>query len=105
MKPLKLIAALTILTTASAFAADAAKTEAGVKPAPVLASAAAPAAAGVATAVAAPLSAPSSAPLSVPSAAAKKEAGRARADVRREAVEAVRSHENTLSRDLGFYTR
>ncbi|KQV78622.1 hypothetical protein ASD15_22740 [Massilia sp. Root351] len=99
MKSLKLIAALTVLSAASAFASDAPKAEAqapaDAKPAPVLlASAATPAAAaGLATAVAAPL------------APAKKDIGRSRAEVQREAVEAVRNHENTLSRDLSFYTR
>lgn len=103
MKSLKLIAALTVLTTASAFASDAPKTvaqaevqaQAEAKPAPaLLASAAAPAAAtGIATAAAVPL------------AAARKDTGRSRAEVQREAVEAVRNHENTLSRDLSFYTK
>ena len=101
MKSLKLIVALTALTTASAFASDAPKADAqstaqaDAKQAPVLlASAAAPAAAaGVATALPAAL------------APARKDAGRSRAEVKREAVEAVRNHENTLSRDLSFYTR
>lgn len=98
MKSLQLIAALTVLTAASAFAADAPKAEApaDAKPAPVLlASAAAPAAAGAAAAV----------PAALPAALAKKDSGRSRADVQREAVEAVRNHENTLSRDLSFYTK
>jgi hypothetical protein len=105
MKSLKLIVALTALTTASAFASDAPKADAqstaqaDAKQAPVLlASAAAPAAAaGVATAVTTPV------PAAL--APARKDAGRSRAEVKREAVEAVRNHENTLSRDLNFYTK
>jgi hypothetical protein len=96
MKTLKLIAALAVLTTASAFAADAPKADAAAdaKPAPVLlASAATPAAAGGAVAAAAVATTP------------KKDTGRSRADVRREAVEAVRNHENTLSQDLSFYAK
>ncbi|KQW88543.1 hypothetical protein ASC94_24330 [Massilia sp. Root418] len=97
MKTLKLIAALAVLTTTSAFAADAPKADApaDAKPAPVLlASAATPAAAGAAGAAVAAVAA-----------APKKDAGRSRADVRREAVEAVRNHESTLSQDLSFYTK
>lgn len=95
MKTLNLIAALAVLTTASAFAADAPKADApaDAKAAPVLlASAATPAAAGAAVA-------------GIVTAAPKKDSGRSRADVQREAVEAVRNHENTLSKDLSFYTK
>lgn len=96
MKSLKLIAALTVLATSSAFASDAPKAEAAdaaqgaaARPAPVLlASAATPAAAA-----------------GVPAALTKKDSGRSRAEVQREAVEAVRTYENTLSKDLGFYTK
>ena len=95
MKTLNLIAALAVLTTASAFAADAPKADApaDAKAAPVLlASAATPAAAGAAVA-------------GIVTAAPNKDSGRSRADVQREAVEAVRNHENTLSKDLSFYTK
>jgi hypothetical protein len=95
MKTLKLIAALTVLTASSAFAADAPKTDAQAEAKPVLlASAAAPAA--VATAAAG---------VAAPAAQIQKDGGRSRAEVQREAAEAVRTYENTLSRDLSFYTK
>jgi hypothetical protein len=92
MKTLKLIAVLTVLTASSAFAADAPKadTQADAKPV-LLASAATPAAAA--------------AGVVAPAAQAKNDSGRSRAEVQREAVEAVRTYENTLSRDLSFYTK